>query len=181
MRISDWSSDVCSSDLFQFECYGIERAGDDCPPICGLTDFLHIGTNRIPGVLPHILRQPSLYRRKIEEVDDALIECRQFRLIEAGRSAAKAGEVETLKQRFHLRDRLNRITGSDSGEQGDERYRFDILLAESRHAKRSQAFGELDLRPDKQCLMREERRTCSHGREHLDLRDRKSTRLNYRH
>src|SRR3546814_17307538 len=46
------SEHICSQTseraLFQFECYGISRAGADCPPICGLTQFPHLGTHRFP-------------------------------------------------------------------------------------------------------------------------------------
>ena len=100
---------------------------------------------------------------------DLLVELRQLLLVKPRRRPAKAGKVEAGDQRRGIGNRLDRIAGPYPRQQGNNRLRLDMLLAETADAQRAQPLRQLALGSDQQRLVRECRRLGAQSLEHLNL------------
>src|SRR3546814_1107771 len=93
MRISDWSSDVCSSDLIASSCrrcVGLLAAG--APPLLGLLDMSTHGSGSLPGRAGESLSLASETRRDRTRDPLALAERRRlggYNCGNAGRGLAR--------------------------------------------------------------------------------------------
>src|SRR3546814_10275728 len=69
MRISDWSSDVCSSDLVQVQCHGLVMAGSEL--FTGLMQALH-ALHAVAALAQHHMQQTAGVRLVFDDQDSRL-------------------------------------------------------------------------------------------------------------
>jgi len=130
---------------------------------------MQVRPDDVPCRCIHRLGQTVFHILIIQQMHDLLIELRQLFLVKARRCPPEAGKIKRRQQLLDIDNRFHRIAGTDPGEQGDDRLRFDAFLAKAADAKRTKPLRQLAFGADQQRFM------CKFGRlraqrvEHLDL------------
>src|SRR3546814_7260965 len=123
MRISDWSSDVCSSDLVADRVRRVrrERGGDQrivaplVVDLAGLVEILVVALRPRGGEVDH--RQPDARAEAVALVGGRLHVGEEVVLVDAGGAATE-----------HLRDRQGDAVGDEVRAAHRAFYRPDVLL-----------------------------------------------------
>src|SRR3546814_3132156 len=101
MRISDWSSDVCSSDLFCVVTvvrHDLDHAADEGHPVRMTAIFVEIiaAQHEFPAIVPDVADQLHFLRKLVFPIREGGRQRGEGRAADVGRSEEHTSELQSL-------------------------------------------------------------------------------------